>query len=97
MQDAEIVYQRALGGFEVRLRPEHKSIINNLGLLYRDQGKAEEAETLYRCATIGFEKTLGSGHSTILRAVSALIALYRDQSWISKADILSNKYLVVDI
>jgi tetratricopeptide (TPR) repeat protein len=50
MDEAEKMYQRALSGYEKARRPEHISIlytVNNLGNLYADQGKIDEAEKMY--------------------------------------------------
>jgi hypothetical protein len=44
------MYKRALAGYEKALGPGHTSTldtVNNLGLLYRDQGKLDEAERMY--------------------------------------------------
>lgn len=44
------MYQRALAGKEKALSPDHTSTldtVNNLGLLYSDQGKLKEAEEIY--------------------------------------------------
>ena len=44
------MYQRALEGYKKALRPDHTSTlstVNNLGLLYADQGKLGEAEKMY--------------------------------------------------
>jgi hypothetical protein len=44
------LYERALAGREKALGPEHTSTldtVNNLGLLYADQGKLAEAEAMY--------------------------------------------------
>jgi hypothetical protein len=43
------MYVRALAGYEKALGPDHTSTldtVNNLGLLYADQGKLAEAERL---------------------------------------------------
>ncbi|KAI9854868.1 MAG: hypothetical protein M1813_000644, partial [Trichoglossum hirsutum] len=42
--------------------PDHTSTldtVNNLGLLYMDQGKLDEAEKMYQRALQGYEKALG--------------------------------------
>jgi hypothetical protein len=47
------MYMRALAGYEKALGPEHSSTlntVNNLGLLYRDQGKLEAAEQMFKRA-----------------------------------------------
>ncbi len=44
------MYLRALGGKEKAWGPEHTlmlGIVNNLGRLYKDQGKLVEAEQMY--------------------------------------------------
>ena len=54
--NAEKMYQRALEGYEKALGPNHMSAlnalntINNLGVLYADQGKNAEAEEMYQRA-----------------------------------------------
>jgi tetratricopeptide (TPR) repeat protein len=48
--------QRALAGYEKVLGPDHTSTldtVNNLGLLYGDQGKLDEAEQMYMRALAG--------------------------------------------
>ena len=53
------MYQRALQGYEKALGPDHISTlgtVNNLGLLYRSQGKLDEAEKMYQWALQGKEK-----------------------------------------
>lgn len=60
------MYVRALAGKEKALGPEHTSIlrtVNNLGNLYRDQGKLREAEDMYVRALAGYEKVLGPEHA----------------------------------
>ncbi|KAL4861747.1 hypothetical protein BDV12DRAFT_179827, partial [Aspergillus spectabilis] len=57
------MYQRALAGYKMALGPDHTStlhIVNNLGLLYRDQGKLKEAEEIYQRAVIGREKAFST-------------------------------------
>jgi tetratricopeptide (TPR) repeat protein len=53
---AEHMYIRALRGQEKTLGPEHKSTldtVNNLGMLYENQGKIAEAESMYNRALCG--------------------------------------------
>lgn len=45
------MYERALAGYEKALGPDHTSTlytVNNLGNLYRGQGKLKEAEEMYQ-------------------------------------------------
>ena len=47
------MYQRALQGYEKAWGPEHTSTlgtVNNLGLLYKSQGKLDKAEQMFRRA-----------------------------------------------
>ena len=56
------MYNRALRGCEEALGPNHTSTldtVNNLGLLYKDQGKLAEAEKMYDRALQGYEDALG--------------------------------------
>ncbi len=55
-------YLRALDGYEKAWGPEHTSTlntVNNLGLLYADQGKLAEEEKMYRRALDGNQDFLG--------------------------------------
>jgi tetratricopeptide (TPR) repeat protein len=48
-----------LQGYEKAWGPDHAStldMVNNLGLLYADQGKLDEAEKMYQQALQGYEK-----------------------------------------
>ncbi|KAH8696923.1 hypothetical protein GQ44DRAFT_598083, partial [Phaeosphaeriaceae sp. PMI808] len=54
---------RALRGYEKAWGPDHASTldtVNNLGALYADQGKPDDAEKMYERALRGKEKALGS-------------------------------------
>jgi tetratricopeptide (TPR) repeat protein len=56
------MYQRALNGYEKAWGPDHTltlNTVNNLGLLYKTQGKLNEAEEMYQRALNGYEKALG--------------------------------------
>ncbi|KAH0558618.1 hypothetical protein GP486_004729 [Trichoglossum hirsutum] len=52
---------------------------NNLGILYRSQGKLTEAEAMLQRALAGYEKALGPEHTSTLNTVNNLVALYRNQ------------------
>ena len=83
------MYQRALEGYEKALRSDHTStlnIVNNLCLLYADQGKPGEAEKIYQRALEGNEKALGSDHTLTLNTVNNLGLLYADQGNLGEAE-----------
>jgi hypothetical protein len=49
--------------------PDHISTletVNNLGTLYRDQGKLAEAEQMYQRALLGLQNSLGSEHPSTM-------------------------------
>ena len=59
MAEAEAIYMRALKGKKKAWGTEHISTlntVNNLGLLYKDQGKIAEAEAIYIRALEGKKK-----------------------------------------
>jgi tetratricopeptide (TPR) repeat protein len=57
------MHKWALHGKEKALGPDHTSTldtVNNLGLLYEDQGKLDAAEKILERALRGYEKALGA-------------------------------------
>lgn len=74
------MYQQALAGHEKALGPDHTSTlitVNNLGNLYRDQGKLKEAEEMYHRALTGYEKALGPSHHKTQQVVEGLNVLIK--------------------
>jgi tetratricopeptide (TPR) repeat protein len=93
---SELMYQRALAGYEKALGPDHTSTlntVNGLGNLYRDQGKMVEAEEMYQRALAGCEKALGPDHTSTLNTVNNLGILYRDQGRMAEAEEMSHRAL----
>lgn len=75
LPSAEQMYQRALAGYEKALGAGHTStlyIINNLGVVYQDQGKLDHAEQMYQRAQSGYEKSLGEDHMSTLHILITL-------------------------
>ena len=63
--EAEPFRKRDLAICEQVLGPEHPDTLgalNNLALLYADQGKDEQAEPLYQRALTTYERVLGAEH-----------------------------------
>ena len=61
------MYERALRGYEKALGPEHTSTlstVNNLGILYVDQGRLSDAEAMFERALRGREKAPGREHTS---------------------------------
>ncbi|KAK3355237.1 tetratricopeptide repeat domain protein [Neurospora tetraspora] len=72
------MYERALEGYEKALGPDHTStldIVNSLGLLYSDQGRLKEAETMYQRALSGYSAALGSSHAKSLQVIKNIASL----------------------
>ncbi|MCJ1271049.1 hypothetical protein MMC22_010948 [Lobaria immixta] len=96
MKEAEIMYNRALKGYEKAWGPEHTSTldtVNNLGILYADQGKMEEAEAMYNRALKGHEKAWGPEYTLTLDTVNNLGLLYADQGKMEEAEAMYNRAL----
>jgi tetratricopeptide (TPR) repeat protein len=60
--------------------------VHSLGDLYRDQGKLDKAEEMYKRALQGREKALGPDHTSTLDTVNNLGVLYVDQGKLDKAE-----------
>jgi tetratricopeptide (TPR) repeat protein len=87
--EAEIMYLRALQGYEKAWGTEHTSTldtVNNLGNLYADQGKMAEAEAMYLRALQGYEKAWGAEHTSTLNTVNNLGILYKNQGKMAEAE-----------
>ena len=87
--EAEQMYVRALRGYEKAWGAEHTSAldtVNNLGLLYANQGKMAEAEEMYMRALRGYEKAWGAEHTSTLNTVNNLGILYAEQGKMAEAE-----------
>lgn len=60
--------------------------VQNLGNLYRDQGKLRDAQDMYVRALAGREKVLGPEHILTLQTVYNLGLLYQHQSRLREAE-----------
>jgi tetratricopeptide (TPR) repeat protein len=59
---------------------------HNLGLLYADQGKLAEAQSMYERALAGREKALGAEHTSTLTTVNNLGIIYKNQGKLHEAE-----------
>jgi hypothetical protein len=69
------MYLRALAGKETVFGREHISTlktVNNLGVLYDNQGKLAEAEEMYVRVLTGFEQSVEPDHTLTLTRSSIL-------------------------
>ncbi|KAH8821335.1 hypothetical protein F5884DRAFT_816866 [Xylogone sp. PMI_703] len=60
--------------------------LHNLGDLYADQGKLDEAEKMYQRALQGRERSLGPDHASTLNTVNNLGLVYADQGKLDEAE-----------
>ena len=72
-------------------------VLTNLGELFAEQGKYEEAEPLYNRSLEIYEKALGadSEHPAVAEALLGLGNLYRDQQRFSDAEPLYERALSI--
>src|SRR5262249_10934322 len=54
--------------------------LNNLALLYKNQGKYAEAEGLYKRALVIQEKTYGRDHPDVAQSLNDLAGLYQNEN-----------------
>ncbi len=76
---------------EQKLSPEHPATldsINNLALLYKAQGRYDEAELLLLRALAGHEKVHGHKHPDILNSANNLANIYHAQGRYGEAELL---------
>jgi tetratricopeptide (TPR) repeat protein len=84
------------GGVDFDESEEREGIlgaIHGLGLLYADQAKLAEAETMYQRALTGYEKALGPEHTLTLSTVGNLGLLYANQSKLAEAETMYQRAL----
>ncbi|KAN0072353.1 hypothetical protein V8E54_009282 [Elaphomyces granulatus] len=60
--------------------------LHNLGNLYADQGKLDEAEKVYQRALQRYEKAWGPGHTSTLDTVNNFGLLYKSQGKLDEAE-----------
>jgi len=65
--------------------------LNNLGGLYKDQGKYPHAEPLFRRALLISEETLGPDHPNVATSLENLAQLYREIGYLHKAEPLAKR------
>jgi tetratricopeptide (TPR) repeat protein len=97
LYNAEAMYQRALVAKEKVLGLGHQSTlrtVNNLGGLYKDQGKFEDAETMYQRALVGFRGRLGPNHMSTLEAINNLGNLYKERGKFDDAETMYERALI---
>jgi len=70
-----MMYDCALAGKEKAWGPDYTSTlntVNNLGILYHNQGRLEDAEMMFNRALAGYGKAWGPDHTSTLDTVNNL-------------------------
>ncbi len=79
-QSPEPFYERSLAIREKVLEPDHPDVaqsLNNMAVLYHDQGAYGEAEPVIKRALAIREKVLGPGHPHVAQSLENYAALLR--------------------
>jgi CHAT domain-containing protein/tetratricopeptide (TPR) repeat protein len=93
------IWERLVGWAEKNLGPDHPDTaasLNNLALLYSDQGAHSKAELLLHRSLKINEKALGPDHPSTATSLNNLAELYRDQGAYSKAEPLYLRSLKIN-
>ncbi len=69
--------------------------LNNLALLYKQQGRYAEAEPLHKRSLAIREKALGPDHPDVAGSLNNLAALYDDQGRYAEAEPLLKRALAI--
>ena len=69
--------------------------LNNLAVLYRNQGKYAEAEPLYQRSLAIWEKALGKDHPDVATSLNNLAVLYHNQGKYAEAEPLYQRSLAI--
>jgi tetratricopeptide (TPR) repeat protein len=96
--EALLLAQRLLADMEKAYGPVHRDVaaaLNNLALLYGDQGNDVEAEPLYKRAIEIQEKVFGLDSSEIAPELNNLAALYQRQERYPEAEPLIKRSLAI--
>ena len=67
------------------------TLLNNLALLYNNQGRYAEAEPLYKRSLTILESTLGPDHPQVVLSLDNLASLYRATNRIKMAEMLEQR------
>ncbi len=75
--------------------PQLAKNLNNIGNVYRSQGKFEEAEANYMRAIAILENSVGAEHPNLATVLNNLAVLYRKQSKYKEAEVLYRRVLSI--
>ncbi|WP_413199576.1 CHAT domain-containing protein, partial [Nostoc piscinale] len=85
------IFEKVLG----KEHPDVASSLNNLALLYKKQGKYQQAEPLYQRSLAIFEKLLGKEHPLVATSLNNLALVYKAQGKYQQAEPLYQRSLTI--
>ena len=94
--EAERAYLQALAAREAAFGPDHDwtlRIVNNLGLVYCNQGRLDQAQQMYERALAGKEKSRKPDDTSTLNTVHNLAVVFRMQGKFYLAEQMSQRAL----
>ena len=94
-----MIAKKALEVAEQAVGPEHPAVatsLNNLAILYDQQGQYAQAEPLYKRALAVWEKTLGPTHPEVATSLNNLAEFYRTQGQYAQAEPLYKRALTIE-
>ncbi len=97
---AVVVAKKALEVAEKNAGPNHPDLatsLNNLALLYKDQGEYAQAERLYKRSLAIDEKALGPDYPDVAISLNNLAALYDTQGQYALAEPLFKRSLAIPL
>jgi len=89
LEDEERLYKEAVEGRRRLLGPVHPDTLtslNNLAMLYQEQGRYDEAERLHIEVLEGFRAALGPEHPDTLTSLNNLAMVYQAQGRLGEAE-----------
>jgi tetratricopeptide (TPR) repeat protein len=98
LEPLEALIQQSLSIEQKSLGNEHPNVatsLNNLALLYNNQGRYEKAEPLFQQALSIQQKVLGEEHPDVATSLYNLGSLYHDQGKYDQAETLYQQALVI--
>jgi tetratricopeptide (TPR) repeat protein len=84
--------------YEMKYGPDHPklaSILNNLALLYKEEGRYGDAEPLYRRSVAIYERAYGQRHRSTAIALNNLAELYGDYERFAEAELIFKQLLAM--
>lgn len=72
--------------------PDTLGTVQNLANIYRDKGRYDDAEELYKRALAGREEQLGPDHPDTLRTVNNFTIFLRDRGRVDDTDLLLTRF-----